>query len=37
MDKKFEEWNSKDMTTAETAYYIDVTARIQKKLLSVTQ
>lgn len=35
VDKKFEEWNSKDMTNAETAYYIDVTARIQKKLLDV--
>ena len=32
----FEKWETEDMTTAETAYYIDVQARVNKKLLEVT-
>ena len=35
MDEKFKAWDSSDLTTAEMAYYIDVTARIEKKLLEV--
>lgn len=33
MDEKFAAWESKDLTTAETKYYIEVNARVQKKLL----
>ena len=35
MIQKFEEWESKDLNTAEAAYYVDVQARITKKLLEV--
>ena len=35
MIQKLEEWESKDLNTAEAAYYIDVQARITKKLLEV--
>ena len=31
--EKFNEWESADMNDAETAYYIDVQARVSKKLL----
>lgn len=37
MVKKFDEWESSDMNTAETAYYIEVQARVSKKLLEVTE
>ena len=30
---KFKKWESTDMNDAETAYYIDVQARVSKKLL----
>ena len=33
----FEKWNENDMNTAELAYYIDVQARVSKKLLEVAQ
>lgn len=33
----YEKWESEDMNTAETAYYIDVQARINKKLLEIAQ
>lgn len=32
----FEKWDSKDMTTDEAKYYVDVQARVSKKLLEVT-
>ena len=35
MMQKFEKWESEDLNTAELAYYIDVQARITKKLLEV--
>lgn len=35
MMQKFEKWESEDLNAAETAYYIDVQARITKKLLEV--
>ena len=35
MMQKLEEWESKDLNTAEAAYYVDVQARITKKLLEV--
>ena len=31
----FNAWNSEDMTTEEAAYYVDVQARVSKKLLEV--
>lgn len=31
--EKFNNWESADMNDAETAYYIDVQARVSKKLL----
>ena len=31
-----EKWDSKDMTTDEAKYYVDVQARVSKKLLEVT-
>lgn len=31
--EKFNQWESADMNDAETAYYIDVQARVSKKLL----
>ena len=34
---KFDKWESDDMNSAETAYYIDVQARVSKKLLDVAQ
>lgn len=33
----FEEWENKDLNTAETAYYIEVQTRISQKLLQVAQ
>ena len=33
--KDFEKWESEDMTTEEAAYYIEVQARVNKKLLEV--
>ena len=35
MMQKLEKWGNEDLNTAETAYYIDVQARITKKLLEV--
>ncbi len=35
MMKDFEKWESEDMNAAETAYYLEVQARITKKLLEV--
>ena len=35
MMQKFETWENEDLNAAETAYYIDVQARISKKLLEV--
>ena len=35
MLQKLEEWESKELNTAEAAYYVDVQARITKKLLEV--
>lgn len=37
MMKEFEEWESQELTTAETAYYIQVQGRISQKLLEVAQ
>ena len=31
----FEKWKSEDMTTEEAAYYVDVQARVSKKLLEI--
>lgn len=33
----FEAWDSEEMNTAETAYYLDVQTRINKRLLEVSQ
>lgn len=33
----FDKWKSEEMTTEETAYYIDVQSRVSKKLLEVNQ
>ena len=33
--KDFEAWESKDLNSAELAYYIDVQARVSKKLLEI--
>ena len=33
--KDFEKWENEDMNIAETAYYVDVQARVSKKLLEV--
>ena len=33
----FDKWNSADMTTEETSYYIEVQARVNQKLLEVAQ
>ncbi len=33
----FEKWESEDLNTAELAYYVDVQARVSKKLLDVAQ
>ena len=33
----FEKWENEEMNAAETAYYIDVQARVSKKLLEVAQ
>jgi FtsZ-interacting cell division protein ZipA len=35
MLKEFDEWESEDMTTAETAYYLEVQSRIYAKLATV--
>lgn len=37
MCKEFAKWEEKEMNNAETAYYIDVQARVSKKLLEVSQ
>ncbi len=37
VDKKFEEWNGKDMNDAETKYYLEVLNRVSKKLMEVAQ
>ena len=34
--EEFEDWEDEDMNVAETAYYIDVQARVSKKLLEIT-
>ena len=36
MLKKFNEWEDEDLNSAETAYYIDVQARVSKKLVAVS-
>lgn len=33
----FEKWEDEEMNTAETAYYIDVQARVSKKLLEIAE
>lgn len=33
----FEKWEDEEMNAAETAYYIDVQARVSKKLLEITE
>ena len=33
----FEKWETQEMNAVETAYYIDVQARVSKKLLEVAQ
>lgn len=35
MVEKFDKWESEDLNDAELAYYIDVQARVSKKLLEV--
>ena len=35
MVEKFDKWESEDLNDAELAYYIDVKARVRKKLLEV--
>ena len=35
--EKFDKWESEDMNAVETAYYIDVQARVSKRLLEVAQ
>ena len=35
MVEKFGKWESEDLNDAELAYYIDVQARVSKKLLEV--
>lgn len=35
--ESFEKWEAEEMNAAETAYYIDVQARVSKKLLEVAQ
>ena len=35
--KDFEKWEEGEMNVAETAYYIDVQARVSKKLLEIAQ
>lgn len=35
MNKKFEQWENEDLNDAELAYYIDVQARVSKKLLDI--
>lgn len=35
MVKDFAKWEDEDLNTAETAYYIDVQTRVNKKLLEV--
>lgn len=37
MVENFDEWEDEDMNDDETAYYIDVHARVSKKLLEVTE
>ena len=33
----FEQWDDEEMNEAETAYYIEVQARVSKKLLDAAQ
>lgn len=35
--KDFEKWEKEELNTTEIAYYIDVQARVSKKLLEVVQ
>ena len=35
--ESFEKWEDEDLNLAETAYYVDVQARVSKKLLEVAQ
>jgi len=35
MLKKFEKWESSNMTTKEAVYYLEVQTRVSKKLLEV--
>ena len=35
MVEEFDKWESEDLNDAELAYYIDVQARVSKKLLEV--
>lgn len=37
VDEKFKAWDEKDMTTAEQKYYIEVSVRIEQKLLETMQ
>ena len=37
MVDKFDEWEDEDMNNEELAYYIDVQARVSKKLLEVSE
>ncbi len=36
MDEKFAEWEDDDLSTEEMAYYIDVQAKVSKKLLEIS-
>ena len=35
IQKKFDAWESADLSTEEMSYYIEVSARIEKKLLKL--
>lgn len=37
MDKKFEKWDDEDLNDAELQYYLEVSERISKKLLEVSE
>ena len=37
LGKYFEEWEDEDLNSDELAYYIDVQARVSKKLLEIGQ
>lgn len=36
MAENFSKWEDEDMNAAETAYYIEVQARVSKKLIAIT-